>query len=390
MSSFKKVAGIFTVAALLALAGTPTYAADPLVNYWAFDDGTGGTATNSAGGINGTLSGATSTGGTPLPTWDPNGVFGSCLDFTGSTTKNGSSNPSWSITYVNVPGFTWANTSNETASLWVKWSGTQPEMLNSDSRSWNIWGAVFGRNMPGVGQEAFIGINAFSAAGPNGDPTTASGLRWEPSGGGNAYNNVTTGDNSPWNFYAGSTAPGTGWNNVVFSANGYVFKLYMDGQLLRTLTAPNTTTLKTNTAALTIGGVPVTSSSYPVGPSVSSVDDVGTFNITLADGQAEAIYNTPQYGGLLASYSLAKMDKLFQVASGGLSSWTDVATGLTWTAKTGLPAGDGLAGVTGGAYYVNFGGGAGVETQVVPEPGTLALLAAGLIGLLCYAWRKRK
>lgn len=27
---------------------------------------------------------------------------------------------------------------------------------------------------------------------------------------------------------------------------------------------------------------------------------------------------------------------------------------------------------------------------VVPEPSTLAMLAAGLIGLLCYAWRKRK
>ncbi len=27
---------------------------------------------------------------------------------------------------------------------------------------------------------------------------------------------------------------------------------------------------------------------------------------------------------------------------------------------------------------------------VVPEPSTLALLATGLIGLLCYAWRKRK
>ena len=26
----------------------------------------------------------------------------------------------------------------------------------------------------------------------------------------------------------------------------------------------------------------------------------------------------------------------------------------------------------------------------VPEPGTLALLAAGLIGLLAYAWRKQK
>jgi autotransporter-associated beta strand protein len=30
------------------------------------------------------------------------------------------------------------------------------------------------------------------------------------------------------------------------------------------------------------------------------------------------------------------------------------------------------------------------EIKVVPEPGTLALLAAGLIGLLAYAWRRRK
>ena len=28
--------------------------------------------------------------------------------------------------------------------------------------------------------------------------------------------------------------------------------------------------------------------------------------------------------------------------------------------------------------------------KVVPEPGTLALLAAGLVGLLAYAWRNRK
>ena len=30
------------------------------------------------------------------------------------------------------------------------------------------------------------------------------------------------------------------------------------------------------------------------------------------------------------------------------------------------------------------------QTSPIPEPGTLALLATGLIGLLAYAWRKRK
>ncbi len=31
-----------------------------------------------------------------------------------------------------------------------------------------------------------------------------------------------------------------------------------------------------------------------------------------------------------------------------------------------------------------------VTAQVVPEPSTLVLLAAGALGFLCYAWRKRR
>jgi hypothetical protein len=31
-----------------------------------------------------------------------------------------------------------------------------------------------------------------------------------------------------------------------------------------------------------------------------------------------------------------------------------------------------------------------VSVSAVPEPGTLALAVAGVLGLLAYAWRKRK
>jgi hypothetical protein len=33
---------------------------------------------------------------------------------------------------------------------------------------------------------------------------------------------------------------------------------------------------------------------------------------------------------------------------------------------------------------------AAMGIKAVPEPGTLALIAAGLAGLLAYAWRKRR
>jgi len=63
----------------------------------------------------------------------------------------------------------------------------------------------------------------------------------------------------------------------------------------------------------------------------------------------------------------------------GDANYDGVVNGLDldlWRANVGLPQ---LA-----------GGALGDESVAgVPEPGTLALLAAGLMGLLAYAWRKQ-
>ena len=59
---------------------------------------------------------------------------------------------------------------------------------------------------------------------------------------------------------------------------------------------------------------------------------------------------------------------------------------LAGSAGASMSFGDETGGGSGSANwdYVN------VNPVSTPEPSTLTLLVMGLIGLLCYAWRKRK
>jgi hypothetical protein len=384
--------GMLIVLAAAAHSGVSQAA---LIQYWRFDDGAGASATNSiSGGLTGTLAnvyGGT-TGANAKPIWT-SGRFDGGLEFSGSTTYSFTPNPGsltgWALNYVNIPSAGGLNLVNSTLSMWVRWNGIQPLTVCGNTSAVNnlgTYGAILGLQQSYIGTW-IVGLNAPSSGGTAGDPNSAAGLRlvngavtaWPakpPTG-------ADVGGFGMPQYGSNYTPPGNEWVNIVMTVTDTSYSLYQNGTLLRTVTGLSLN--RTFNQPLTIGAYYDVGGYY--GPSNSTIDDVGIFNAVLSVGKVKAIYNATLLPGL-DGYDLDTMNQLFGLYDDVAHAPVSIGS-LTWEYISGLSGHNpGDAWFDGGFAYVQLGASDGV--RAIPEPGTLAMLAAGLVGLLACAWKKRK
>jgi hypothetical protein len=345
------VVGI-AAALIVGLAGT---ARAELIAHWAFDEGTGAsTAFSSTGYYDGTVD----TTSAYKPTTGVSGKIGNAYLF------GGASGIAAGLGGVTVNSTSILNDwTNATLSSWY-----YVDSFSAYRRIFNkiTVGTTTAKNEFGFGDPSY---NYWMVKRNNSYRVTAKG----------AFDAGT--QTGTWVQLTGTFEPGTA-------------KIYVNGILAGSETNANVAKIYATTGKLYLGTMDETSTNVWNG----KLDDLGILNETLSQPKVRSIYCTPNVAGL-GDYNLAYMYKLFGVYDDTSHTKTETIGTLTWeymASSTGdhdpSNALVSSAWTDGSHYYVRFGTGADTSgvMAAIPEPSTLALLACGLVGLLAYAWRKRK
>jgi hypothetical protein len=120
------------------------------------------------------------------------------------------------------------------------------------------------------------------------------------------------------------------------------------------------------------------------------IDDGSAVTVKIAvygDADLSGVVGASDLSAVLTNFGLAGVWSTGDFDYSGIVGASDLSTVLTNFGQT-LPSSLDISPYHLDADAIRALGAAGIT--VVPEPGTLALLAAGLIGLIAYAWRKRK
>jgi len=360
------------VLAVVFVAASQLQATPILISNWGLDETTGTTVYDSVGGYNGTAYGG--------PTMGQSGVIGKAFRFDGSNDY---------IDYGDLAAFEFAVGQDFTLMGWVK--STSCSMTGGLLAKGYAYGST--RDLPDY--QLFI-KGTYSGNTDDGRfhlrywtgatyvtyeprwclPTSPDGIGGDP--------NHRLLDNN-WHHLAGVYD----YDSTSGTATAYV---YLDGQLYiarQTVAVDSPQAWGTNNSPLQTGRVRESTVQWLSG----TVDDLGIWKDALSQPQILAIYNTPLVAELNAPttgrYGLKDMRDLFALYEARTGSVT--IGDQTWYYFASLPnqQGPGKAWHAGGEFFIQLGAdGSGVST--IPEPSAMLLLSCGLVGLLCYAWRKRK
>ncbi len=345
----------FVFAALLAvLVGSAGVAQAALLSNYSFNEGSGATANNSVvTAPAGAISGAD---------WVAGKIGSHALDFDGydyvNTTASGY--PTASSAYTG------------TASFWIATESTTLGLVE------------YTRKKTATSDPCF-----FIAANADNTGTNAPG---------NVRFFLRTANTSSKYTAAAFTTPSAAWldNNwhlltvtwdTALSGGTNDVKFYLDGDSVATTFTSNIPSSGDTFGTgwdTRLAGHLLNAPSPANGFLVGKLDDHSVWGDQLTATEAKALYSLGN--DTVLNYGALDAQKLYDIFAMGPDGSGTTSDGTTWVYTTGLLGAEGA--VVNGHTALILDGFNGV--QIIPEPGTLALLVTGLIGLLCYAWRKRK